>query len=325
MKLTLRNISGWLLACILIRLGYVRKALNRTLKGEQILSVYFHNPTRKEFESSVQWLQKQGLNFLSIADLERIVHKRSDFPKGGAIITVDDGWQANEKNIVETAEAYKVPVAIFVSTQPVQDGAYWWSYLEAAKKAGLSPPAVQALKDLPNEERLLKLEEYKRTIHLPREAMTVGQVQRLSRSKYITIGGHTHSHPILTNCEDDQVYFELRHSKRTLESWTGKLISYFTYPNGNFSGREVQALEGLDYSIAFTCEPKPIRVLDTQHRYLLPRLGFLEGASFAENMCRMTGVWQAAMQRFRAPLRKKRRIPTDIGTTPVATKDVAFQ
>lgn len=290
-----------------------------------MLSVYFHNPTRKEFETSVRWLQKQGLNLLSLADLERMVLKQSPFPKGGAIITVDDGWQANEKNIVETAEAYKVPVGIFVSTQPVQDGAYWWSYLAAARKAGLSPPAVQVLKDLPNEERLLKIEEYKKTIHLPREAMTIEQVQRLSRSEYITIGGHTHSHPILTNCEDDQVYFELRHSKRTLESWTGKLISYFTYPNGNYSEREVQVLEGLDYSMAFTCEPKPIRVLDTQHRFLLPRLGFLEGASFAENICRMTGVWQAVMRRARVPFRRKRRIPTGIGTTSVATKNVAFQ
>ncbi len=290
-----------------------------------MLSIYFHNPSKKEFETSIKWLQQQGLQLLSIADLEQIMLKQHTFPKGGAVITVDDGWQGNETNIVSVAETYKVPVAIFISTQPVQDGTYWWSYLAQAKKLNLSPPPVQVLKEVRNEERLLRVEEYKKKINLVREALTVEQVRKISKSKYITLGGHTHSHPILTNCTDEQVFFELLHSKRTLESWTGQSIIYFTYPNGNFSEREITVLEELGYSLAFTCNAKPIASDDLRHEFMLPRLGFREGASFAENICRMTGVWQATLRKLRYPTRRNNEDSVSMASPPLATSGVAFK
>ncbi|OKL39650.1 hypothetical protein A3841_00960 [Pontibacter flavimaris] len=325
MKFTVRNILGWLLACLLIRLGFVKKALSKALKGEYILSVYFHNPSKMEFEASIRWLQKQGLQFLSVADVEQISLKQRPFPKGGVIITVDDGWQRNEANIVSIAEAYKVPVAIFVSTQPVQEGTYWWSYFSQAQKLKLSPPPVQALKQIQNEERLLRVEEFRKKINLGREAMTVAQVRNISKSKFITIGGHTHSHPILINCTDEQVYFELLHSKKTLEKWTGKSISYFTYPNGNYSQREITLLEELGYSLAFTCEAKQITENDLGNGFMLPRLAFLEGASFAENICRMTGVWKATLRKLKYAARKNKTASASITSPPLVTTEVVFK
>ena len=53
--------------------------------------------------------------------------------------------------------------------------------------------------------------------------------------------------------------------------------------------------------------------------FTLPRFGFLEGASLAENICRMTGIWQPLMLKLpryrflktankkRAPLNKIRK------------------
>ena len=49
-------------------------------------------------------------------------------------------------------------------------------------------------------------------------------------SKGITFGSHTVSHPILYRLNDDQLKYEIDHSKITIESILGKEITCFSYP-----------------------------------------------------------------------------------------------
>lgn len=291
MPLNLRNLSSWLLARTLIALGYVRKAKLKALNGDHVLSLYFHNPSKKEFEACVRWLIEQKFIFLSIGELEHIIENRLPLPKAGVLLTVDDGWASNESNIVEVAARYEIPVTIFVSTQPVEEGAYWWSYVQRRTNA----EHTQILKKLPNGERLAVVNAIKRDFMLPREAMTVQQLKRVSRASVVTIGGHTHTHPVLTTCEQAQVYHELEHSKNKLESWLNKRITYFAYPNGNYGSREMHVLKDLGYTLAFTNVPQYLTDRKLAYSYELPRIGLLEGASMAENICRMVGVWHPAV------------------------------
>jgi peptidoglycan/xylan/chitin deacetylase (PgdA/CDA1 family) len=83
-----------------------------------------------------------------------------------------------------------------------------------------------------------------------------------------------------------------------LEQWTGKKVSYFAYPNGEYSYREFQMLKALDYRLAFSTEAKYLTPGQMDNKYKLPRLLYLEGASFAENRCRMLGVWQIKTKSF---------------------------
>jgi poly-beta-1,6-N-acetyl-D-glucosamine N-deacetylase len=314
MVVNLRNGLCWLLASLLILLGFVGRALRRVKRGEMVLSVYFHNPTKKEFEACVKWLKSKNLSFLRLEDVDRIIQEGAPLPKGAVLLSVDDGWMTNEENIAEVANKYKVPVAIFVSTEPVEDGNYWWSYARDAKRRKISCLPVNALKRMPNRGRLLEVAKLKELIHLKREALTIAQVKRIAASAYVTIGGHTHTHPILINCTDKQVYEELLHSKKKLEQWTGKEVAYFAYPNGDFGVREVQILQQLDYRLAFCNEPRPFTPHELQNPYLLPRCGYLEGASFAENICRMAGIWQPLVRKFKAPLANK---DTEVAHSPI--------
>src|SRR5690606_41546453 len=86
---------------------------------------------------------------LSPKGLDEIAKGKVAFPKAGVFLSVDDGWQSNKRNIVEVALKHDVPVTIFVSTEPVEKGAYWWSFIQHDK--------VQYLKTLPNEERLFEV------------------------------------------------------------------------------------------------------------------------------------------------------------------------
>ena len=301
MKLSIRNVFTWLLANLLIMCGFVNRAKKRAMRGDHLLSMYFHNPSKREFESCVKWLKNNGFTFLSPDDLNTIINQDLPFPKGAVLMTADDGWQGNESNLVAVAEKYQVPVTIFVSTEAVEDGAYWWAYLEKAKDINLAIPAKSSLKMIMNDKRASLINEIKRQTKVERQAMTIEQIQKISRSKYVTIGGHTHTHPILINCRREQLYHELHISKQKLEAWTGKEINYFAYPNGDFGDREMRALHELGYKLAFTSEPHQTGSDELEHTLCLPRFGLLEGASLAENICRMTGVWKPLMLKFRLP------------------------
>lgn len=309
MKVSIRNLVGWLFACLLIRLGFVKRSLEKAAKGECMLSVYFHKPSESEFETCIKWLKKKGFQFLSTAELDSIIRNKLPIPKQAIILTVDDGWQSNEKNIVEVAEKHKVPVTIFVSTEPVEQGGYWWSYLQHAEKRNLYFSSVESLKKVSDKIRLKEVAQAKALVTLNREALTVEQVKQISTSAYITIGGHTHSHPILVNCTDLQVVSELKQSREKLEIWTGRSVSYFAYPNGDYGLREINTLQSLGYSLSFCSEPRSIYKDDLKNHYQIPRCGFLEGASFAENICRIAGVWHPIVNRLKSPLSNKYSSP----------------
>jgi poly-beta-1,6-N-acetyl-D-glucosamine N-deacetylase len=301
MRKSLRNILGYLAASTFIVAGFVRHARKRALKSQCIISLYFHKPEKNEFEFCIRWLKKKGFRFLSPHDIEKVVKGEMPFPRGAVCLTVDDGWQSNVSNVVEVANRYEVPVTIFVATTPAEEGAYWWSYVQQAKKHGLVQFSKKELKKMPEEKRLGILQELKKKVYPGRDAMTIDQVISIAGSPYITIGSHTQTHPILINCQDKQVYEELKTSRQKLESWIGKEVTYFAYPNGDFGQREIQILNNLDYRLAFCSQPGYLTPEMLKNCYTLPRFGFLEGASFAENICRITGVWQWMMVRIPHP------------------------
>jgi peptidoglycan/xylan/chitin deacetylase (PgdA/CDA1 family) len=291
MSITLRNILAFFLALSLIISGRMSRACQRAMNGDFILSIYFHNPSKREFESVVKWLMKKKFRFLSVGELQEIITNEVTLPKGAVVITVDDGWRNNEINIAEIANKYQIPITIFISTEPVEKGVYWWSYAKEAIKRGQNIASIKDLKILSNRDRLHVITQAKEKLSLDREAMTIEQIRRISKSDFITIGGHTHSHPILTNCSDEDVREELRFSKIKLSSWIGKEIDFFAYPNGDFSHREIEILKELDYKLAFTNNAQYLTRDRLDKKYSIPRFGFLEGASFAENKCRLIGIW----------------------------------
>jgi peptidoglycan/xylan/chitin deacetylase (PgdA/CDA1 family) len=274
MEITARNLTARLIAKLLIMLGFARHARKKAFKGEYILSIYFHNPSKKEFKRCIKWLKKNCFTFLSTSDLDHIIHGDQPFPKGAVLLTVDDGWQSNESNIIETAREFCIPVTIFISTSAVEEGVFWWSYWIVKKREIIvNKRSLEAMKKVSNSERLLEVEKKKKVTFVERNALTIEQIENAVSSEYITIGSHTHTHPILTNCKESEVRCELHSSKQKLESWTGKEVKYFAYPNGDYHFREKQILKELNYRLAFNVQPRYITLIQLKIHTAYP--GFL--------------------------------------------------
>lgn len=292
MRRIIRDISASLLALLFITLGFTKRIKRKAKRGDFILSIYFHSPSKVLFEFCIKWLKRNHFNFLSQQDILLLSQKKIPFPRGGVVITVDDGWKSNEKNIAEVANRYKVPVAIFVSTEPVEKGNFWWPYIDFAKKNKLITYSVESLKQIPNEKRNRMVLEVQNLIRLPREALTIEQIKEIATSKYVTIGSHTISHPILINCDDKESYSELKLSKSKIEKWVNKKVYCFAYPNGNYSKREINYLKEMGYTLAYTTRADYLTESSLSYIYELPRFCVFERISKAEAICRILGVWE---------------------------------
>jgi peptidoglycan/xylan/chitin deacetylase (PgdA/CDA1 family) len=292
MECSIRNIAAWLLSNYYIITGKINPVKKRAKKGEILLSVYFHNPSKQLFEGCVKWFLKNGFSIISTEELNEIIKNNKPLPASSVVFTVDDGWKENKENIVAVAEAYKIPVTIFVTTSPVETGdSYWWTYIQKAFDKKLTNHSVGALKLVPNEQRLQELERIMPNVSKNRDALTIEEVKKISYSPYITIGSHTVTHPILTMCNDKKSHYEIVESKIILENWINKSVQFFAYPNGNYTQREINVLKSNEFQMAFTTKPEYVTLDSLKSPFEIPRFDVLEDISFAENIIRMTGVW----------------------------------
>lgn len=292
MNLKFRNIGTAIIARSFLVVGFSKRVIERASRGEFILSLYFHNPDKPLFEFCIKWLKKNGFVFLSENDMVAIARNELPFPKGGVILTVDDGWESNEDNVIAVAEKHEVPITIFVTTGAIESGTYWWPYVAKARKLKMPFPSIENLKKVSNKEREKILKNIKKKVSLERQALNLEQLKKTSGSKYIKISAHTVNHPILINCDNEEAFQEIKKSKVQIEQWLNIQVESFAYPNGDYSNREIKYLKQLNFSSAYTTDPAYLTKERLQKIYELPRFCIFEGVSKAEAICRMTGVWQ---------------------------------
>ena len=68
----------------------------------------------------------------------------------------------------------------------------------------------------------------------------------------IDIESHTVNHPKLDKLTYEEQLAELKDSKKTLESITGKPINSIAYPFGDFNDDSIKAVKNAGYTLAFT-------------------------------------------------------------------------
>jgi peptidoglycan/xylan/chitin deacetylase (PgdA/CDA1 family) len=116
---------------------------------------------------------------------------------------------------------------------------------------------IEWLKAAPNDRRhsIMRL----RTARLddsvsPCPLMTADQVRRLSESGH-EIGSHTLWHPILTTMAENERRDEIEGARKLLQVWTGRDVTGFCYPNGNFDAGVVHQLREAGHSYACSTRP----------------------------------------------------------------------
>lgn len=256
-----------------------------THKLPRISSIYFHDPSPELFEMVLKWYVKYHYRFISLAEVKQLLEAKNNPKERLAFISFDDGWQSN-LNLLPICEKYNAPITVFVATEPLISGNYWWEFVDKQSDSTIK----ETFKQKPELEFYKDLAKIKAETSMERSAMTMDELKQFAKHPLVTIQSHTVNHPILTNLSDETLNKELTESKRVLEELVGYSIDVFSYPNGNVGQREINALKDAGYRYAFTTKADAFNVED-YNPFLLPRMAMNTHGGKYDNLAKLTGIW----------------------------------
>lgn len=259
-------------------------------KPDQVLSITFHQPSVELFRDVLYWLRQLNYRIIALPELESVLDKATINEKV-AFITIDDGWRSNLK-LLPILDTERVPIAIFIPSEPVLSGNYWWEYAKADGQSAISGiHKVADFKSLPDEERNQKVTAIKASIILQRSCVTKDELTLLANNKWVTIGSHTITHPILKHCSSLRQEEELAGSKQVLGEWLAKPIEYFAYPNGDYNADTLRLVKASGYRMSFTDRHGKIE-LPWTNKMEIPRNSLNDEGGYYENYSKLLGIWQ---------------------------------
>lgn len=235
-------------------------------------------PRAAEFDRQMAWIAA-NTDVVSEADVIERLDANRPFGRPSCLVTFDDGYADNFEIALPILRRHRIPAIFFVTTGFVRDRAVgWWdlvAYLvkhstrERISIGGLElslgdrAAAIDRLiRSRKNEGRELSVDELSRACGVPlpatevqgREVMTWEQIRECARAG-ISIGSHTHSHPVLAQLSAEQQRAELARSKQLLEAELGARVRSVAYPFGgphHYGPETVAAAGACGYELAFS-------------------------------------------------------------------------
>lgn len=265
---------------------------------------------REDFHRQMSWI-KRHFEVLSFADLHLCAQEDRSWPRRALVITFDDGYADNYTHAFPILKELNLPATIFLSTSYIDSPRlFWWDLIAyCVKHTNLSKvklPAVseQALsfenakarrlminkillwiKSVDDHIKNAFLETLPATLEvaLPADISSATQLNwhqvREMAAHHIEFGGHSVTHPILSNIDAAQLEMEIAGCKRQIETQLGREVLVFSYPNGQSSPAVQEAVQraGYAYSTAYFAGV----AYPSRGRYGLPRIAVETEFSFA--------------------------------------------
>jgi peptidoglycan/xylan/chitin deacetylase (PgdA/CDA1 family) len=235
-----------------------------------------------QFQNQMTWLKK-STRILSETDLLQALRDGKPLRERCSMVTFDDGYRDNYDLAYPILRKLQIPATFFVPTEPLTSrklgawdiAAYLIkkSTLKKIQMQGVEYPLngdrqvivrkiVNLTKDIWTEKVGGFLDELSAACEVPfpdralqdAELMTWEQVSEVAANG-ITIGSHTHNHPVLSQTNLKMQERELLESKEILERRLGREIKSFAYPDGGYErfNLETKSLAAkFGYSLAFS-------------------------------------------------------------------------
>lgn len=207
----------------------------------------YHDPPFHLLERHLDYLSKHYV-FLTLDDLVGALEagEWSGLPAHCLVLTFDDGHRQNLE-LVPLFRRYGIRPTIYVSSDAVlTSGRFWF------REPGVDP---EPLKRVSNARRLAALERLRvsnpgMVAVAERHAFEAADVKRLTN--VIDFQSHSVTHPILPMCTGAEAEWEIKHSRIQVESLTGQPCEHFSFPNGDYSEREIHLVKKAGYRSART-------------------------------------------------------------------------
>jgi peptidoglycan/xylan/chitin deacetylase (PgdA/CDA1 family) len=211
----------------------------------------------EQFESQMKHLAQYYLP-IAIDDISADSKNDDRLP---VVVTFDDGYKDNLTHALPILKKYQIPATIYITTKfPEGDGSMWWYELY---DLCLKKDAISFKRGDEFHEWLLKTKKDRDMCYADIHAillssnyssqneimnqirdgikpasygeicLTWEEIKLLDEEPLITIGAHTHSHPVLAQLTLDDAFSEMLISKQLLEKHLKHKVEHLSYPFGN--------------------------------------------------------------------------------------------
>lgn len=264
----------------------------------------------EHLEEVIQYFLQRNYQFLSLDQLKTVLDQ-GDFDQKFVVFTFDDGYQDVWQYAYPVFQQYKVPFAIYISTNfPDQTAILWWYMLEdfVLRKDRISfrlsgktyeiscsnreekEAAFASLRQIIlNEPDQLMLPGILETIFgdlysvLMQESQSLSlsweQIRSLSQDPLVTIGAHTINHYPLSQLDESMLKEEVVGSRLRIEQETQTPVRHFAYPFGKKGEASLREFEFVQQSGFLTATTTRIGNIFPAHKDFptaLPRISINE-------------------------------------------------
>ena len=264
-----------------------------TLQRKRVTFLLFHDIAAEDAKRNFSYL-KRHYNPISLKDYVNAVHNQTKLPKKAVVITFDDGHLSNYR-LLQIIKDLDIPVTVFLCSSIVgTQRHFWFRHIEAVKYG------VESLKQLSNDERLQKMmimgfaqdKEYN-----DRQALSCEEIEAMKRE--VDFQSHTCFHPILPQCDDATARDEIVISKQQLEAFFRLDVFALSYPNGDYSDREIKLAREAGYQCGITVDSGYNDLHSDLFR--LKRFSVNDAKSNTELMVKASGIYALIKHKLHKP------------------------
>ena len=218
-----------------------------------------------EFEKQISFVSK-NCSLISIDDWLQIKKSDSEVPPYPTIISFDDGFKNNLSVAAPILKKYSAPCIFYISSGMIDSEKMFWvdiveACIDSTSKASITlnldqkitynlishEDKVRALLDIKKYCKLSKNSQKNDVInelieateinpdkksHVNYQTLNWDEVRQLNSNQLFTIGGHTHTHTILSSLEKDDLKYEIKHCLKKIAKELDQDILHFSYPEG---------------------------------------------------------------------------------------------
>jgi peptidoglycan/xylan/chitin deacetylase (PgdA/CDA1 family) len=237
---------------------------------------------------------KRSFNVMTLNELMRS-HDNGYTPDNAVVVTFDDGYHDFADYAFPVLRELDIPATLFVTTGFVSEELWLWPdqiryALDQTKVPKIQLPGVSGTFNIAEEleqcwhriadhcmlvsntEKLTLIDalferlDLEKPIKAPEayRPLTWDQIRAMG-GLGLEVGSHSHSHPILTQLDDNELRSELVTSQEVIRKQLKFDSPAFCYPNGqkvDFDRRVKKALLDLGYKWAVTAYPTPSPLAD---------------------------------------------------------------
>lgn len=218
------------------------------IQRNKVTLLLFHDMQKQDAERNFAWL-KSHYNLIGLNEYLDAVADGSPLPAKAVVITFDDGHAGNYA-LLPLIKRMQIPITVFLCSGIVGTNRHYWF-----RHSDEVTPELPLLKRLPEKERLERLKTMgfdKLQQYSDRQALSKEEI--LKMAPWVDFQSHTCFHPILPLCDDLTAEDEIVNSKVQLENDYGFRIRSLSYPNGDYSDRDVEIAKQAGYECGVTVD-----------------------------------------------------------------------